>query len=175
MPPGPPSYDMLVDMTSELATRNALEGSLGWIANATVRGWLLKEKDDYGRPYGLDLLFQGMPYAFTNLAGSTQAPNPVVFGNWSDLLIGFWSEIDLLLNPYAEDAFSKGNVLLRGAMTMDLAKRHVESFAWLAATAPPAAPGPDGAAQRPAVPPPTTAAATAAAHATAARRGAGAE
>jgi HK97 family phage major capsid protein len=178
MPPGPPSYDMLVDMTSELATRNALEGSLGWIANATVRGWLLKEKDDYGRPYGLDLLFQGMPYAFTNLAGSTSAPNPVVFGNWSDLLIGFWSEIDLLLNPYAEDAFSKGNVLLRGAMTMDLAKRHVESFAWLAATPPPPPDATGAAAQRPtapATPPPATAATAAAAHTTATRRGTAAE
>ena len=43
----PPTYDLLVDLTSLLATANALEGSLGWLANATVRGALLKIMDLY--------------------------------------------------------------------------------------------------------------------------------
>ena len=60
-----PDYDLLVDLTSLLATANALEGSLGWLANASrVRGALLKMKDLYNRPYGLEVLFQGFPYAF---------------------------------------------------------------------------------------------------------------
>ncbi len=129
-----PSYDLLVDLTSLLATANALEGSLGWLANATVRGALLKIKDGYQRPYGLDVLFQGFPYQFSNLAsGTVTEENPIVFGNWNDLVIGMWSELDLLVNPYDSDAYSKGNVLLRGAMTIDVAKRHPESFAWLSA------------------------------------------
>jgi HK97 family phage major capsid protein len=131
---GAPDYDTLVDLTSLLATANALEGSLGWIANSTVRGALLKLKDTLQRPYGLDLLFQGFPYAFTNLASGTGTDeNPIVFGNWNDLVIGMWSELDLLVNPYDSAAYSKGNVLIRGAMTIDIAKRHPESFAWMSA------------------------------------------
>jgi HK97 family phage major capsid protein len=132
---GVPSYDSLVDLTSKLATANALEGSLGWLANSTVRGALLKIMDGYQRPYGLDVLFQGFPYAFSNLAvGTVAVVNPIIFANWNDLVIGLWSELDLLVNPYDSAAYSKGNVLIRGAMTIDIAKRHPQSFAWVSET-----------------------------------------
>ena len=129
---GAPTYETLVDLSSKLADANALEGSLGWLANSKVRGGLLKLLNLMGMPYGLDVLFQGFPYAFSNLATGTVAQeNPIIFANWNDLVIGMWSEIDLLINPYEADAYSKGNVLIRGAMTIDIAKRHPESFAWM--------------------------------------------
>jgi HK97 family phage major capsid protein len=61
-------------------------------------------------------------------AGSPQ-PHSLIFGNWSDLLIGFWSELDVLVNPYETTAYSKGNVQVRGMMTADVAVRHADSFA----------------------------------------------
>jgi HK97 family phage major capsid protein len=54
----------------------------------------------------------------------------LLFGRWSDLVLGFWSELDLLINPYAETPYSKGNVQVRGMATADVALRHVESFAY---------------------------------------------
>jgi HK97 family phage major capsid protein len=123
-------YDLMVDISTAPALLNALMGSLGWAANFATRGALLKLKDNYGRPYGLDILGQGYPFGFSNLATDTTNANPLVFGNFNDLILGFWSEIDLLVNPYGDAAFSKGNVQLRGAMTLDIALRHPESFAW---------------------------------------------
>jgi HK97 family phage major capsid protein len=132
LPQAAPTYDLLVDLTSLLAEKNALFGSLGWLCDAKVRGELLKLKDLYGRPYGLDMLFQGYPWAFTNLAsGVTTDTDPILFGAWDNIVIGMWSELDLLVNPYDSAAYSKGNVLIRGAMTIDVAKRHVESFSWM--------------------------------------------
>jgi HK97 family phage major capsid protein len=125
-----PTYDQLVDITTAPATLNALAGSLGWAANMATRGALLKLKDLYGRPYGLDVLGQGYPFGFTNLATDSTNTDPLIFGNWNDMILGMWSEIDLLVNPYGDAAFSKGNVQLRGALTMDVALRHPESFAW---------------------------------------------
>ena len=61
---------------------------------------------------------------------STQLPSgAIVAGNWSDLIIGYWSAFDLLVNPYASDAYSKGNIQVRAMLTADVAVRHVESFA----------------------------------------------
>ena len=125
-----PSYDLQVDISTAPAELNALAGSLGWVTNFATRGALLKVMDLYGRPLGLDVLGLGWPFGFTNLATDATNVNPVIFGNWSDLIISFWSEIDLLVNPYSDSAFSAGNVQLRGAMTLDLALRHPESFAW---------------------------------------------
>lgn len=53
----------------------------------------------------------------------------LIFGNWADLLLGYWSEFDLLVNPYESTAYSKGNVQVRGMLTMDVDVRHPESFA----------------------------------------------
>ncbi|WP_020146818.1 phage major capsid protein [Thioalkalivibrio sp. ALJ15] len=55
---------------------------------------------------------------------------PLIFGNFSDLLIGFWSELDVLVNPFESTAYSKGNVKVRAMMTADVALRHPESFAF---------------------------------------------
>ena len=54
---------------------------------------------------------------------------PLIFGNFSDLLIGYWSAFDLLVNPYETTAYSKGNVLVRAMLTCDMAVRRPQSFA----------------------------------------------
>ncbi|MCC6611176.1 MAG: phage major capsid protein [Burkholderiales bacterium] len=61
--------------------------------------------------------------------GSPATDHALIFGNWADLLIGFWSELDVLVNPYETTAYSKGNVKIRAMMTCDIAVRHAESFA----------------------------------------------
>jgi hypothetical protein len=53
----------------------------------------------------------------------------LIFGKWDDMLLGYWSAFDLLVNPYESTAYSKGNVQVRGIVTMDVAVRHIESFA----------------------------------------------
>ena len=96
----------------------------------------LKETGDAGAGYIMD--------GPANLAGYTcltttnipttigTAPNnnktALIFGNWSDLLLGYWSELDILVNPYEATAYSKGNVQVRAMLTMDIAVRHAASF-----------------------------------------------
>lgn len=68
------------------------------------------------------------------LASSTLVPlegddSALIFGNFSELLIGYWSEFDLLVNPFESTAYAKGNVQVRGMLTCDVEVRHGESFA----------------------------------------------
>jgi HK97 family phage major capsid protein len=75
----------------------------------------------------------GYPVARSTLIPIDTVPAPdatsVIFGQWSDLLIGYWSAFDLLVNPYESTAYSKGNVSVRGMLTADIQLRHAESFA----------------------------------------------
>lgn len=75
----------------------------------------------------------GYPAVRSTLVPIDTAPTPdataIIFGMWSDLLIGYWSAFDLLVKPYEATAYSKGNVSVRGMLTADIAVRHVESFA----------------------------------------------
>ncbi len=52
----------------------------------------------------------------------------LLLGDFSQMLLGIWSEVDILVNPYAETAYSKGNVLVRAMMTAGAAVRHPEAF-----------------------------------------------
>lgn len=74
----------------------------------------------------------GYPLASTQNAprtmGSPATDDALIFGMWSDVLIGFWSELDVLVNPFESTAFLKGNVQIRAMMTADVAIRHIESF-----------------------------------------------
>lgn len=75
----------------------------------------------------------GYPAVRSTLVPIDTAPTPdataIIFGMWSDLLIGYWSAFDLLVNPYESTAYAKGNVSVRGMLTADIAVRHIESFA----------------------------------------------
>ena len=48
------------------------------------------------------------------------------FGNWRSLLIGEWGVIDLLVNPFTDDATRRTRVTI--FQDMDVAVRHAESF-----------------------------------------------
>ena len=70
------------------------------------------------------------PTTLTPITSGTPDTAPLIFGDFSDLLIGFWSELDVLVNPFESTAYSKGNVKIRAMMTADVALRHPESFAY---------------------------------------------
>ncbi|WP_326537027.1 phage major capsid protein [Pseudorhodoferax sp.] len=72
-----------------------------------------------------------IPVQFTNqVPEKTGTPNTgrLVLGDWSQVLLGIWSELDILVNPFAETAYSKGNVLVRAMSTVDVALRHPDAF-----------------------------------------------
>ena len=74
----------------------------------------------------------GYPFFSTTLMTGTASPaaGNLIFGNFNDLLLGIWSEFDVLVNPFESTAYTKGNVMVRGMATVDVALRHAESFAY---------------------------------------------
>ena len=65
----------------------------------------------------------------TQVLGSPPTDHALIFGDWSDLIIGMWSELDILVNPYETGAYSRGGVKVRALMTVDVGVRHAASFA----------------------------------------------
>lgn len=65
-----------------------------------------------------------IPARTTNAAPAGTA----ILGDWSQVILGTWSELDLLVNPFEAEAYRRGNVLIRGILTADVAVRHPEAF-----------------------------------------------
>ncbi|CUW39291.1 putative Major capsid protein HK97 [Magnetospirillum sp. XM-1] len=132
------TWDKVIDLIAELETDN-VEGT-AFLTNTKVRKSGRKALKVSGDAAGGFIWTEpgslaGYNAAITNLVpsdgtkGTGTNLSSMIFGNFSDLLIGYWSAFDLLVNPYEATAYAKGNVQVRGMLTMDLAVRHPESFA----------------------------------------------
>ena len=81
-----------------------------------------------------DFLVNGYPLAVTNqlpsngTKGTGSNLSALVFGNWSDLLIGEWGVLEILPNPYDSVAYKQGAILLRAMQSVDIGVRHPQSF-----------------------------------------------
>lgn len=106
--------------------------SRAFLSTNGVRAVAMKERDVNGVPIPLSATFHGEAAYFTNQApddlGAGTDEHGLVYGDWSDLLIGIWSQLDILVNPFAETAYSKGNVLVRAMATIDFGIRRPASF-----------------------------------------------
>lgn len=73
-----------------------------------------------------------LPVYITNQVPTNTTPNPdtgrVILGDFSQMMLGIWSELDILVNPFDSTAYARGGVLVRAMATCDTAIRHREAF-----------------------------------------------
>ncbi len=79
-----------------------------------------------GLPIGAATFFRDYPHIWSTFV---PADNLLIGGDFSQVIQGTWSSVEILVNPYMESAYKKGNVALRIILTMDVAVRHPEAFA----------------------------------------------
>jgi len=128
---GAPTWAKLLEFESELSTDSALMGSLGWIAEPLSVKTLKSTEKVAGHPEYLmsgNNELAGYPLARSLALPVSTGDATIMFGNWADLLIGYWSGIDILVNPYHSEVYSKGGVRINALQDCDVAVRHPESF-----------------------------------------------
>lgn len=52
----------------------------------------------------------------------------IILGDFSQVMLGIWSELDILVNPYDSTAYARGGVMVRAMATCDIALRHPNAF-----------------------------------------------
>lgn len=67
-------------------------------------------------------------YATNQVPDAAAGAGTLIAGDFTQALLGIWSEVDLLVNPYAEGPYKRGAVLVRAMSTVDVALRHPEAF-----------------------------------------------
>lgn len=133
-----PSWANIIALESAVAVANADVGNLAYCTNAKVRGKLkgVEKATNTGMFVYTEgsTPLNGYNAVITNQVSSTLVKgtsgstcSAIFFGNWRDLLIGMWSGLDLLVDPYTGS--TAGTVRVVALQDVDVAVRHPESFA----------------------------------------------
>ncbi len=134
-----PTWDEVLQFIAMVDADNALDGSLGWAANPYVvkklRSTLVAASTDSRMIMEGPNQLAGYPASSTSALPGVAGMSPddtsyLIFGDWSQLLIGSWTGVDLLANPFETTAYLKGRVLLRAMKDCDVQVRHGEAFAY---------------------------------------------
>jgi HK97 family phage major capsid protein len=130
----------VINLIGSVDQANALNNSLGFLTNAkvvksarqiaktttdTASNFIMTDANTLaGYPLGST---QNVPA--TGTKGSGTNLSSLIFGDWSQLVLGFWSELDILVNPYDSTAYAAGSVLVRAMMTADVKIKQPLAFA----------------------------------------------
>lgn len=124
------TFAEIVDMETQVAADNADIGTLAYLVNARGRGALkTTEKAANTAQFimGSDGMVNGYRCEVSNqVEGTAASTEDHFYGNWADALIGFWSGLDLTVNPYTGS--TSGIVRVVALQDVDVAFRHPESF-----------------------------------------------
>ncbi|WP_167650104.1 phage major capsid protein [Paracoccus salipaludis] len=124
-----PSRAEALAMPMAVLSANAAFGNLGWALSPAAAAVLMNTMQvtgDAGGGYIMDGgQIAGYGHALTNALPNGTA----IFGAWSQLLVGYWSGTDILVNPFADEAYRRGRVMVRAMRDVDVGVRHGESFA----------------------------------------------
>lgn len=131
------------DLTADLIAALEMDdvtGTRAFLTNPAVIARARKLKDGDDLPIPLATTFHGervetttqVPITTADVVGPPAVPAkyPLIYGEWASLYIGYWSGVDILVNPYHADVASKGGALLHAFLDADVVVRHAEAFRW---------------------------------------------
>ena len=138
----PPTWAQVLSFPSTIQGANADVGGLGWAiapdAAAKFQSTQKLAATDSKMIQDAPDTMAGFPVVTSQLLtmNDPATSTTVIFGAWSQLLVGYWSGVDILVNPYEQTAYYAGRVLVRIMRDLDVAVRHGESFCYATMTVP---------------------------------------
>ena len=133
---GVPTFGKLIDMITEVLKDNALAGSLAFATTPGMAGKLAQTV--IAASTDTNMIWSGKLDNGTLAGYTARASNQVsaalgggsehglIFGNWSDALIGMWGALELVVDPYALK--KQGMIEVTSFQLCDIALRHPQSF-----------------------------------------------
>lgn len=115
-----------VNAEAALSTDNALQGTLGYLMNSALRGTLKTTEKASGTNGIFVYEGDGTINGYRAYVSNSMPNNTAVFANFSDIMIGFWSGLDIMVDPYTGSA--SGTVRVVAMQDYDVAIRHPESI-----------------------------------------------
>ena len=139
------SWESVVELETLVRTGDALRGSLAYVTSpkgfgaakttpkvGTTEAIFVADDDGQINGYPVEVTSQiGTKYVDeTTAPGGAGDKTAMFFGNWADVLVGTWSGVDMVVDPYSK--LRRRIIGVSAFQDIDIAHRHQESFAYMA-------------------------------------------
>ena len=122
-----PTFQEVISLETALGEDNALMGSLAYIMPASMYGALKgAQKATSTGQYIVEP--GGTINGYRGIVSNQATTGNLYFGNFSDLLIGMFGGLDIVVDPYTNS--TSGTIRIVALQSVDVAVRHAVSFAY---------------------------------------------
>lgn len=137
-----PTYDHILQLEEDAAVANADEMTLAYITNPQVRRilkktmtnstygeiplWAKGREKGMGEVNGYDAFCTNQVASNLSKGSASGICSAIFYGAWSQVIMGLWSGVDILVNPYALD--TSGGVRITAFQDADVAIRQPSAF-----------------------------------------------
>lgn len=122
-----PTWDMIVELQKLIEQNDSTEQSLGYLLNPKLKAKLKTVKKDAGSGR---FLAEGMEIDGYKFVSTSQVPTlddggtdvePLIFGDFAQMVIGQWGAINITVNPYSADLSDSIRLVLNTHADMQIA------------------------------------------------------
>jgi len=115
-----------IGMETDVASANADAGSLRYVVNAAARGAL--KSTEKATNTGMFVFEDGEINGYPAIVSNQLASNDALFGDFSMMIMGMWSGLDLTVDPYA--GATAGTVRIIALQDVDVAVKQPGAFCY---------------------------------------------
>lgn len=120
----------IVEFQSDVAAGNALVAGSSYLTTPAVAGLLMQRQrfSSTDTPLWEGGMLDGRVMGFRAMSSNQMSSATMLFGDFSQVIIGEWGVLELMTNPYSD--FTRGLTGLRAWYTCDVAVRQTSAFSY---------------------------------------------
>lgn len=122
------AYAGIVEFQTDVAAGNALSANSAYVTTPTIAGALMQRQrfSSTDTPLWTGSVLDGQMGGFTATTTTQVTAASMVFGDFSQVVIGEWGMFEIALNPYA--SFAAGITGIRAMQSVDIGIRQAAAF-----------------------------------------------
>lgn len=122
------SYAKALEFQTDVAAANALAANCAYVTTPAVAALAMQRETiaSGGNPIWEGGILDGRMAGMRAMSTNQVTAATMVFGDFSQLIIGEWGVLEIEVNPYAD--FAKGIIGVRALYSIDVALRHAAAF-----------------------------------------------
>jgi HK97 family phage major capsid protein/HK97 family phage prohead protease len=126
-------YADILEFQSDVAAANVIPVAGGYVTTPAVAALAMARQrfSSTDTPLWEGNLWNGQMAGFPAMSSNQMASGTMLFGDWSQVVVGEWGVLEVEVNPYAN--FQAGIIGIRALVSMDVGLRYAAAFSYGAA------------------------------------------